>query len=85
MFVNNITCGGPKTDYNMEMSMPSVRQFVYEHILQLDAVLADIKRAGGSVSRKKCYFLMERLEVVGYEISPEGRHPNTKKVQKLLD
>lgn len=85
VFVDDITCGGPKTDYGGEMAMPGVRRYVYEHILQLDRVLADIERAGGTVSGKKCYFLMERLEVVGYEISPEGRHPNSKKVQKLLD
>ena len=60
--------------------MPGVRRYVYKHILQLDRVLADIERAGGTVSSKKCYFLIERLEVVSYKISPEGRHPNSKKV-----
>jgi hypothetical protein len=84
-FIDDITSGGPKTDYGGEESFPGVRRYVLEHMKQLDSVLADIERAGGTVSGKKCYFMMDRLEVVGYEVSPDGRHPNQKKVQKILD
>ncbi|RAQ98663.1 putative gag-pol poly protein [Stemphylium lycopersici] len=84
-FVDDITSGGPKTDYQGEESIPGVRRYVLEHIQQLDRVLADIERAGGTVNGKKCYFLMERLEVVGYEVSPDGRHPNQRKVEKILN
>ncbi|RYN41671.1 hypothetical protein AA0114_g10630 [Alternaria tenuissima] len=85
LFVDDITSGGPKTDYQGEESLPGVRRYVLEHIQQLDHVLAGIERAGGTVNGKKCYFLMERLEVVGYEVSPDGRHPNLKKVEKILN
>jgi len=38
-------------------------------------MLADIERARYIVSRKKSYFCQDKLEVVGFEISPKGRRP----------
>jgi hypothetical protein len=51
-----------------------------EYIIQLDKILADIKRAGGIVLGTKYYFLIDYLEVFRYKVSLEGRHPNTYKV-----
>ncbi|KAH7563715.1 hypothetical protein BM1_00762 [Bipolaris maydis] len=64
-FIDDVTCGGPKTNYDGEESLSSVRKYVLKHIIQLDKVLANIKRAGGTISSKKCYFIMNRLEVGG--------------------
>lgn len=84
-FMDDITSGGPRTDYGGEEALPGVRRYVLEHIVQLDKVLADIERAGATVSGKKCYWGMDRLVVVGYEVSPEGRYPNQKKVEKIAN
>ena len=54
-FLDDVTSGGPKTDYGGEEALPGVRRYVLEHIQQLDRVLADIERAGGTVSGLKCY------------------------------
>jgi hypothetical protein len=35
-FIDDITSGGPKTDYNGEEALPGIRRYVLEHIQQLD-------------------------------------------------
>lgn len=84
-FMDDITCGGPRSDYGNEEALPGIRRYVLEHIIQLDAVLADVERAGATVSGAKCHWGKDRLVVVGYEVSPEGRYPNQKKVEKIVD
>ena len=54
-FIDDIIVGGPKIDYRGEEALLRVRRFVLEHIMQLDGVLANIKRANAIVSSKKCY------------------------------
>jgi hypothetical protein len=54
-FLDDVTSRGPKTDYGGEETLLGVRCYVLKHIQQLDRVLADIKRAGGTVSGLKCY------------------------------
>ena len=50
-----------------------------EAILNLDAVLADIERAGGSISGFKSAFIVEGLKVVAYVCDINGRHLDTEK------
>ena len=84
-FIDDITVGGPKTDYGNEESLPGVRRFVLEHIIQLDAALADIERANATVSGRKSDWGMDRLVVVGFEVGREGRTPDGKKVEKIAN
>ena len=58
-FIDNITSSGLKINYNREDLTKGVQRYVLEHIIQLNKVLADIERASGTVSRKKCYFLID--------------------------
>jgi hypothetical protein len=82
-FIDDITSGGPKTDYGGEEALPGIRRFVLEHVQQMDRVLADVERAGATVSGKKCFWGMDRLGIVGYEVSAFGRHPDRNKVEKI--
>jgi hypothetical protein len=82
-FIDDITSGGPKTDYGGEEVLPGVRRYVMEHMQQLDKVLSDCERAGATVSGKKCYWGMDRLGIVGYEVAAEGRFPDRQKVEKI--
>jgi hypothetical protein len=82
-FIDDITSGGPKTDYGGEEALPGVRRYVLEHVQQMDRVLADVERAGATVSGKKCYWGMDRLTIVGYEVTAEGRYPDHQKVEKI--
>jgi hypothetical protein len=84
-FVDDIGVKGPKTTYNNEFILPGVRRYVMEHIQWLDGVLADIERAGCTISGEKSQFCCEGLRVVGFVCDVEGRHPDTAKVIKILD
>jgi hypothetical protein len=48
-------------------------------------VLADIKRAGGTVAGYKCTFASEGLRVVVFVCDSNGRHPEIEKMQKVAD
>jgi len=59
-----------------EMSKISgIRRYVYEAISNLDSVLADIERAGGTISGLKSAFIVEGLKVVAYICDENGRQP----------
>jgi len=86
-FLDDIGVKGPKSRYNDEEApeLPGVRQFVLEHIQNLDAVLADLERAGATMSAVKSKFCMAGLKIVGYVCDAEGRHPDSAKVLKILE
>jgi protein involved in polysaccharide export with SLBB domain len=52
-FLDDIRVKGPKTDYNNEEIRPRLRRFVVKHIVDLNKVLSDVKRAGITVAIKK--------------------------------
>jgi len=46
IFVDNIGVNRPRSDYRGKLSfIPGIRQYILEHVQNLDSVLADIKRA----------------------------------------
>ena len=83
-FIDDITAGGPKVDYRGEEALPRVRRFVLEYIMQLNGVLANIKKVNAMVSSKKYYQGIDYLVVVGYKVRRKGRYPNQKKVEKIV-
>ena len=71
---------------NIAKSLVPIRStYVLEHIQSLDKVLADIERAGATISGIKSQFCMAGLKVVGFVCDINGRHPDTAKVIKILD
>jgi len=86
-FVDDIGVKGPRTRYNDEEvpELPGVRRFVLEHIQNLDAVLADLERAGATISAEKSMFCMAGLKIVGYVCDANGRHPDSAKILKILE
>ena len=64
---------------------PGIQRFILEAIQNLDAVLADIERAGGTISGYKRVFVAEGLRVVAYIYDSNGRYPDIDKVKKILD
>ena len=49
------------------------------------AVLDDIWRSGLTISGTKSSFGMAAINIVGMVCDEKGRHPEMKKVQKILD
>ena len=86
-FLDDIGIKGPRSRYNDEEvpDLPGVRRFVLEHIQNLDVVLADLERAGATVSGEKSMFCMPGLKIVGYVCDCDGRHPDSTKVLKILE
>jgi len=57
---------------------------VLEHIQWLDGILADLERAGYTISGAKSQFYIAGIRVVGYLCDIEGRYPDTAKIIKIL-
>ena len=56
-----------------EEVVPGVRKYVLEAIIALDKVLADIERAGATISGEKSEFSKSSLKVVAYICGQNGR------------
>ncbi|KAK1916453.1 hypothetical protein P3342_004272 [Pyrenophora teres f. teres] len=83
-YLDDVCVKGPKTTYDEEEIEPGIRRYVAEHLSNMDQVLADIERAGATISGHKSDFCYASMIVVGYRIDRNGRHPDMKKVEKIL-
>ena len=84
-FLDDIGVKGPRSEYNGEEVAPGVRRFVMEHLQWMDAVLADLERAGATVSGEKSQFCLRGLKMVGFIYDTDGKHPESLKVIKILE
>ena len=86
-FVDDIGVKGPKERYNNDEvpGLPGIRRFVMEHLQNLDQVLADLERAGATISAIKSKFGVSGMKVVGYVCDSDGRHPEAMKVAKIIE
>jgi len=74
-FLDDIAVKGPKTDHGQTEVVPGMRLYVLEHLMNLDQVLLDLKRAGATIAGQKLQLCMNGIEVVGYVCDRDGRHP----------
>ena len=84
-FLDDIAVKGPKTTYGNRKSLPGIRQFVVEHLILLDLVLADLELAGCTISGEKSQFGMSGIKIVGYVCDAEGRRPDRDKIAKIVN
>jgi hypothetical protein len=84
-FVDDVAFRGPKMRYNDEELKPGVRRFVAEHAESFRKIMRDIWDSGLTVSGKKLTLGMPGIVIVGLVCDAEGRHPEPKKVQKIVD
>ena len=82
--MDDILVKGAFETYDDEMALPGVRKYILQHIQNLDAVLADIERAGGRVAGRKSQFCYEEVVAVGIVINGRGRLPEENNVAKIL-
>jgi len=64
--------------------IPSVRQYVLEHIQSLDRTLVRLERAGCTIGPKS-QFCINGISIVGFVCGAEGRSPDSAKVIKILE
>ena len=55
-FLDDIRVKDPKTTYNNKELAPEIKQYVIEHIQNLDQVLADLEQAGITIAKAKSQF-----------------------------
>jgi hypothetical protein len=85
VFVDDIGVKGSKTPYgDAEVpGLPGVRRYVLEHLQNLDKVLADIERAGATISGEKSDWCWNGINIVGFICGEAGRWPQASKVDKV--
>jgi xanthine dehydrogenase iron-sulfur cluster and FAD-binding subunit A len=83
-YLDDVCIKGPKTDYQRELIKPGIQKFVAEHLVNINAVLANIKRASATISGHKSDFCYPSIILVGYRVDKEGRHPSDQKVEKIM-
>jgi hypothetical protein len=85
IFVDDVGVKGPKSRYRDEEveGLPGVRRFVMEHLQNLDNVLADVERAGDTMSGEKSDWCWNMVKIVGFVCGEAGRWPQASKVDKV--
>jgi hypothetical protein len=63
---------GPTSTYDRKEAAPRIWQFMLKHIINLDQVLLDIKRARATIGPKSQFYIDE-IKLVGYVYSAEER------------
>jgi hypothetical protein len=85
IFVDDVGVKGPKSRYREEEvdGLPGVRRFVMEHLQNLNNVLADVERAGATISREKSDWCWNGVQIVGCVGREAGRWPQASKVDEV--
>ena len=65
--MDDALCSSLRTTYNNEESkLPRVRRVVLEYLIKLDVLLANIERAGTTISGEKFDIYIEGVNIVSY-------------------
>ena len=84
-FLDNIGIKGPKDRYGDEEISPGVRRFVFEHAQIFRRFMHDCWVAGLTISGTKSAIGMSGVEIVGFLCDQDGRRPEPRKIQRILD
>ena len=84
-FLDDNAIKGPKSRYGDEEISPGIRRFVYEHAQIFRQFMRDAWIAGLTISGTKCAIGVPGITIVGMVCDYDGRRPEQKKVQKIMD
>jgi hypothetical protein len=84
-FLDDVGIRRPKERYDDEEVAPRVRRFVWEHSEIFRGIMGDIWRSGLTISGTKSAIGMEGINIVGVVCNAEGRQPEKRKIQKIVD
>ena len=84
-FLDDNAIKGPKSRYNDEERSSGIRRFVWEHAQIFQQFMRDAWVAGLTISGTKCAIGVPGITIVGMVCDYDGRHPEQKKVQKIVD
>jgi hypothetical protein len=84
-FLDDCGIKGPKSRYNNEEISPGIRRFVWEHAQIFREFMHDVWMAGLTISGHKSAIGMPGINIVGMVCDYDGRHPEQKKVSKIVN
>jgi len=83
-FIDDIRVKGLYINYNKELKLFRICQFVFEYLQNLDRALKQIKRAKASI-KLKLQFCYDSISIIGFICNFKGRSLTITKVSKILD
>jgi transposase InsO family protein len=84
-FIDDIGIKGPTSRYNDEERSPGIRRFVWEHAQIFRTFMHATWCSGMTISGAKSCIGMPGITIVGMVCDAEGRHPEKKKVEKIVN
>jgi hypothetical protein len=91
-FIDDIVIKGDKTkelddrgNAKVLAENPGVRQFVFNHLVDLNRILHRLGHAGVTVSAKKIALCVPEVSILGHRCTGEGRVPDQSHVAKILE
>ena len=85
LFLDDCGIKGPKDRYNDAEISPGIRRFVYEHAQIFERYMHDVWASGMTVSGNKSAIGVPGITIVGMVCDYDGRHPEQKKVLKIIN
>jgi hypothetical protein len=82
--MDDINIKKPKTIYNNEEVVSRIRRYILEYIIWMDGILANLEKAGCTISGVKLQFCMSGLRIMEFVYDILRRHPNISKVIKIV-
>jgi len=77
--------GSRKSYHNYEEAFLGIRRYVLDYLIEVDEMLTDLERASTTVSISKLKLAKNSVTIIGYYIDGEGRHPDVKKIAKIVE
>ncbi|KAJ3978870.1 hypothetical protein F5890DRAFT_1377341, partial [Lentinula detonsa] len=89
--VDDVNVRGPATHYELPhggyetiAENAGIRQFIWEHLHNLNCVLTWMTYAGGTFSGSKTLIAVPEAQIMGHICSYEGRLPDPTRLEKVL-
>ena len=85
VYLDDISIKGPRHDSQGRLTRPGIRQFIADHLQNIDAVLLDAELAGATIAAVKSQWCQPQAVLLGYLYTPEGQLPDDAKIRKLAE
>ena len=89
-YIDDVPVKGPRSyyqdangTYETIPENPGIRRFVWEHFQGLNRIVQRMKYSGGTFSGYKSALCTREITVLGHRCTPEGRLPDTARIDKL--
>ena len=91
IFIDDLPIKGPATRYEdingqpeVMAQNPGIRRFIWEHANDVHRIIHRVGHAGGTFSPSKTQLGQEDALIVGHQCTPQGRLPDSQKIDKIL-